>query len=135
MSLSVLLLVWKAAPATVTIGLFIVAELVAMICLLINIKNSLLRLDKRYVLTEAFFYVAFWFCVILALAKRMQFIFAMLPLMARFFVKLRTYCKCNEHAGENDLEIFFKVIVTEALQNNRSDSLSNFNGRHLPATQ
>ena len=89
--------------------MFILAEGITLACLLINIKNSLLRLKKNYIIPESVCYIFFWICLIFAFSKKMQFVFALLPLLMRFFIKVKTYCKCDENIGENDLEIFFKV--------------------------
>lgn len=100
---------WGFISISLVIGFFILAEIISILCLLINIKNSLLKLKKNYVLFEGLMYIMFWIFIIIACENKMKFMVAIFPLLIRFFIKLKSYCKCDEYVGENDLEIFFKV--------------------------
>jgi hypothetical protein len=108
-SVSILLYVGNLIGLSFIIGFFILAEIISILCLLINIKNSLVKLKNRYVIFEGLTYIMFWIFVILALQNKIKFIIVLLPLFIRFVIKLKSYCKCDEYVGENDLEIFFKV--------------------------
>jgi hypothetical protein len=122
-SLAILAHVWGFIGITLVVGFFILAEIISILCLLINIKNTLLKLNKNYVLSEGIAYIVFWIFIMIASQKKMKFVVAIFPLLIRFFIKLKSYCKCDEYTGENDLEIFFKV---------RSPSINNISFQKQP---
>ena len=109
-SLSILMNIWNFINIPFLICIFIVAEIISIFSLMININNKIVKLKKNYVVADGILYVIFWIFILIASQKKLEHIFACLPLLIRFAVKLKSYCNCDEYQGENDLEIFFKVI-------------------------
>ena len=103
--------IWGFINFSFLIIVFIIAELISIFSLMININNNIVKLKKNYVIADGISYVFFWLFVLIANQNKFQYVFACLPLLIRFSVKLKSYCNCDEYQGENDLEIFFKVVL------------------------
>lgn len=118
-SFSVLLYAWNLINLQLVMSFFVLAEIISIFSLMININNNMVKLNKNYVIADGVFYVLFWISMLISSVDKMEYIFACLPLLCRFGVKLKSYCNCEEYQGENDLEIFFKVICLKN-ENNQS---------------
>lgn len=78
---------------------------------MILIEKQKIKLDKKYVILDSLFFILFVGALLFGQIKLIKFSIANIFLFVRVGIRLKNYCDCQEGNEENDLEIFFKVIL------------------------